>query len=208
MDSALHEALARWEAFYLITGSAAAALTGLQFVVQTLIASDAARMPVTDDPEAGISAFGTPTVVHFALAMVVSAVMCAPWPNSKSLHVTLAALALGALAYLGIVTRRAWRQTVYKTEAYDWFWYVILPIVAYLALMVSGLAVEAHGDAPFFVVAGSSLLLVCVGIHNAWDTVTFLTVAMRRAEMPRPAEKSAPPLEGVRPISEVKPIQP
>ena len=38
MDDAIHSALAGWNDFYLITGTAAAALTGLQFVVQTLIA--------------------------------------------------------------------------------------------------------------------------------------------------------------------------
>src|SRR5213079_244843 len=49
-----------WESFYVIIGSSAAALTGLQFVVVVLGAE--AR---SIGPEVG--AFGTPTVIHYAL---------------------------------------------------------------------------------------------------------------------------------------------
>ena len=53
MDDAMRAALEGWTDFYLITGSAAAALTGLQFVVQTLMASDTQRAAVAaGDPEA------------------------------------------------------------------------------------------------------------------------------------------------------------
>src|SRR5262245_37332449 len=97
MDATLHEVLGRWGNFYLITGSAAAALTGLQFVVQTLIAGDTERMMIGGDPEAGIQAFGTPTVVHFALAMVVSSLLCVPWPSYMGLRVTMAVLGAGGL---------------------------------------------------------------------------------------------------------------
>lgn len=76
MDDTIHGTLAGWANFYLITGTAAAALTGLQFVVQTLLSTDALRPVTSGDPEGGISAFGTPTVVHFSFALVVSAVLC------------------------------------------------------------------------------------------------------------------------------------
>ena len=52
--------LTEWENFYVIVGSSAAALTGLQFVVIAV----GAEVSETRDPEA-VSAFGTPTVVHF-----------------------------------------------------------------------------------------------------------------------------------------------
>ena len=53
-------ALREWESFYVIVGSSGAALTGLQFVVMALIAE-------IERPSTGreISAFGTPTVIHF-----------------------------------------------------------------------------------------------------------------------------------------------
>ena len=68
-DEALHAALERWGDFYLITGTAAAALTGLQFVVQTLLATDLRNAIGSADPESGINAFGSPTVVT------------SPWPS-------------------------------------------------------------------------------------------------------------------------------
>jgi hypothetical protein len=67
--------LAKWDNFYLIVGSAAAgALIGLQFVVVTLIAERPARRVA----EAG-AAFATPTIVHFATALLLSAVLMVPW---------------------------------------------------------------------------------------------------------------------------------
>ncbi|HEU5250224.1 MAG TPA: hypothetical protein VFW15_09565, partial [Thermoanaerobaculia bacterium] len=65
--------LSAWESFYVIVGSSAAALIGLQFVVITLIAG-MRRRPTPDT----IRAFGTPTVVHLAGALLVSAIMSAP----------------------------------------------------------------------------------------------------------------------------------
>jgi hypothetical protein len=62
--------LSRWENYYVIVGSAAAALIGIQFVVITLIGSLQKRTSAES-----IRAFGTPTVVHLATALVISAVM-------------------------------------------------------------------------------------------------------------------------------------
>jgi hypothetical protein len=61
--------LAGWANFYVIIGSSAGALTGLQFVVITLIAQ--ARRPASRQD---LRAFGTPAVVHFCAALLVSAV--------------------------------------------------------------------------------------------------------------------------------------
>ena len=66
--------LTAWDSFYVIVGSAAGALIGLQFVVMTLIAE---RPPIRA-AEAG-AAFGTPTIVHFATALLLSALLRAPW---------------------------------------------------------------------------------------------------------------------------------
>ena len=64
-------ALAGWENFYVIVGSSAGALIGLQFVVMTLIAN----LPLTrGDAQAGDS-FTTPTVVHFATVLLLAAVV-------------------------------------------------------------------------------------------------------------------------------------
>jgi hypothetical protein len=129
METTTQAALARWGDFYLIAGGAAAALTGLQFVVQTLMASGIRRIPSGADPEAGIAAFGTPVVVHFALALLLSGVVSAPWRRFLGLHVALVVVGVGALIYWVVVLRRTLRQETYTPLAYDWAWYLGFPAV-------------------------------------------------------------------------------
>ena len=64
-----------WESFYVIVGSSAGALTGLQFVVLTLI-TEAGMIRGTGET---LAAFGSPNVVHFCAALLVSAILSAPW---------------------------------------------------------------------------------------------------------------------------------
>jgi hypothetical protein len=78
--------LAQWETFYLIVGSSAAALTGLQFVVIALVA-EAQRKGSSDT----VNTFGTPTVVHFCIVLVTAAVISAPWEGVFVPSVALAA---------------------------------------------------------------------------------------------------------------------
>lgn len=189
MGNVIRAVLVPWQDFYLVTGTAAAALTALQFVTQTMMASTAYRAMAGGDPESGIGAFGSPTVVHFTLALLLSAVMCAPWPGYAGLRATLVVLGAGALAYSAVVLRRTRRQQVYRPVAEDWIWHVVLPAVAYAAVLVGG--VLLRDGASLFALAGATLLLLCVGIHNSWDTVTYLAVATirsarERGEAPQP----------------------
>ena len=66
--------LTEWANFYVVVGSAAGALIGLQFVVLTLIA----QRPRRPQAEAG-QAFSTPTVLHFCTVLLLSALAEAPW---------------------------------------------------------------------------------------------------------------------------------
>ena len=68
MEQPIHTLLADWENFYIIAGSVAGALIGLQFVVIALVADSRRR---TTSPE--IAAFGTPTILHFCAALLLSA---------------------------------------------------------------------------------------------------------------------------------------
>lgn len=176
----VHAALDGWAEYYLIVGAAAAALTGLQFVAQTLLAADLGRFE-SGDPEVATAAFGSPTVVHFTLALVLSAVMGAPWPSLDVLRVTLAVLGAGAFLYCVIVLRRTRRQRIYHPVLEDWVFHVVLPLIAYGAVLSAALLLGDGEVGALFAVGAATLLLVIVGIHNAWDTVTYLTQdAIRR----------------------------
>jgi len=202
MDDTLKTALTEWTDFYLITGGAAAALTGLQFVVQTLLASDSLRSTTAKDPETAIGAFGTPTVVHFTLALVLSAMMCVPWPGYGPLRVTLGIVALGALVYSASVLQRAAQQRAYTPVFEDWLWHIILPIAAYLKVLACALFFGRGEAWELFAVAAATVLLLCVGIHNAWDTVTWLTINAMKADAPaaKPPQpkQNTPPARGKR----------
>ena len=181
MNDPFHSELAGWSNFYLVTASAAAALTGLQFIVQTLMTPESFRRFSGGDPESGIAAFATPTVVHFSVAMMVSAILCAPWPGYAGLQATIGAIMAGALVYQAIVFRRTRRQKVYATTAYDWVWYVSFPAVAYAFILAAAVAGPFAAPWPPFLCAAGVLVLLGVGIHNSWDSVTYMTIVSLRS---------------------------
>jgi len=131
---------------------------------------------------ASISAFATPTVVHLGGALVVSALISAPWRSLLGASIVLAMCGLGGLGYATIVFRRARRQTDYKPEWEDWVWYAVLPYSAYAALTVGALLLRRNPDTAVFVIAAAALGLLLIGIHNAWDTVTYVVVASARGD--------------------------
>jgi hypothetical protein len=159
-----------WESFYVIVGSSAAALTGLQFVVMALVA-DQQR---TDGGTETIGAFGTPTVVHFCAVLLMSGILSAPWPSLRPPSWVLGVLGVLGVIYAVIVTLRARRQVGYKPVFEDWLFHSILPILSYGALLVAGAMMRRDSTDALFGIAAAALLLLFIGIHNAWDTVTYL----------------------------------
>src|SRR2546426_11641501 len=85
--------LSGWETFYVITGSAGAALTGLMFVVIALAADRGTGQG------GGVKAFGTPTVVHFCAVLLVAAVLTTPDHTIWSLSFCLGAIGVAGLVY-------------------------------------------------------------------------------------------------------------
>jgi len=167
--------LSEWDSFYVIVGSAAGALVGLQFVVMTLIAE---RPPVRS-PEAG-SAFATPTVLHFSSVLLLSAVLRAPWRAISPVAALWGLLGLAGTAYALLVAWRVRRQTVYRPVLEDWSFHVLLPLVAYATLALTALAAPLHVRGALFGVGAAALLLLFIGIHNAWDTVSYYVFVQRK----------------------------
>jgi len=164
-----------WDNFYVILGSSAGALTGLQFVVMALIADKQPNGSISE-----INAFGTPTVVHFCAALLVSAVLAAPWRSLTSAGATLACCGAAGIVYTLIVTSRARKTQYYRPVFEDWLWHSILPFLVYGDLLISSIVLQRDTTPALFAIAGGVLVLLFVGIHNAWDTVTY--VAMMRDE--------------------------
>ena len=171
------EALNGWENFYVIVGSSAGALIGLQFVVITLIA----EIPAVRDVQRAGQAFSTPTVVHFATVLLLSAIVSAPWHGIVVPAVVWGIVGLVGVVYSIIVRRRMRTQTTYKPVFEDWLFHFLLPIASYATLAISAYAARSHVGAVLFAVGAAALLLLFIGIHNAWDAVTY-HVFVRKAE--------------------------
>ena len=163
--------LTRWVSFYAITGTAAASLTGLQFVVIALVAQIR-----PSKSGGGIDAFSTPTIVHFGTVLLLSAVLCAPWEGLWGVAVLIAVCGAAGVGYTCLVCWRARRVTEYSLVLEDWLWHIILPLTAHAMLLAAGLTLVRWPTGALFAIAAAALLLLFIGIHNAWDTVTFLVI--------------------------------
>src|SRR3954471_17281423 len=108
-------AFAGWENFYVIVGSSAGALIGLQFVVITLIAAG----PLQKDAARAGEAFATPTIIHFGAVLLLAAIVSAPWSGSAQAAILWVLLGVSGLVYEVVVGHRMRTQTAYKPELYD-----------------------------------------------------------------------------------------
>ena len=160
--------LAEWDSFYVIVGSAAGALIGLQFVVMTLIA----ERPPARAAEAG-AAFATPTIVHFGVVLLLSALLRAPWGAIASVAAVCGIIGLAGIAYISLTAWRMRKQVSYRLDFEDWLCHLLLPLAAYAVFAASMLALLSHTKEALFAVGGATLLLLFSGIHNAWDAVSY-----------------------------------
>ena len=162
-------ALSEWQNFYVIVGSSAGALIGLQFVVVTLIA----QLPGIRR-EAGVSAtWATPTTVHLVSALILAAVMAVPWHELSPVAFMPGVAGAAGTVYAAMTGWRMGRQAGYKPEFEDWIFHALLPLAAYAGLVVSAMFLHMGQIGGLHGVAAATLVLLLIGIHNAWDTVTY-----------------------------------
>ncbi len=171
--------LASWQNFFIIIGSASATLTGLMFVVTTLMAGVESHAMSLN---AGLSAFTTPTIVHFCAVLLMAGILSAPWQAVLELSLVLRLAGLAGVVYLIFVIRRMRHVPDYTTPLKDWLWYMAFPLLAYLVLIAAATALLANpGLVLHFISAGMAGLLF-ISIHNAWDLVTYLAVDLSHRE--------------------------
>ena len=157
-----------WDNFYVMVGTAAGALIGLQFVVLTLLA----ERPPKGAAEVG-AAFLTPTIFHFGVTVLLSALLLAPWQTIGIPAALLGIIGFSGAAYIGMVALRMRRLEAYHPGLEDWFFHVVLPLAAYAVIAWSPFVASSHLHAVLFGVGAAALLLLFVGIHNAWDNVAY-----------------------------------
>jgi hypothetical protein len=171
MQQVVVSPLATWQNFYVIMGTAAATLTGLVFVVITLLAQ--IRLQVSS-PRTGISVFSAPNVWHFGAALVVAGILSAPWQALWNAALLLGLEGLVGVTYVIVVLWLArHRLAEYQFVLSDWLWYTALPLVSYAALVIAAIVLSIQPVPALFVIAAGTMLLLVIGIHNAWDVVTY-----------------------------------
>ena len=189
MEELAHTFLAPWESFYVIVGSSAAALISLQFIVIVLISGRQTR-----SSELQMSAFATPNVVHFCASLLVAMLLSAPWHTLNAPRIALTIAGVSGLCYAIVIARRASKQTGYQLVLEDWVWHTLLPGVAYGATALAGVFMQRDVVDALFVFGSTALLLLFVGIHNAWDTVTYVATGgvdniVTEKPAPKPKQK-------------------
>ena len=161
-----------WDNFYLLTGTAAAGLVGLLFVVSTLNAgrdlSSVAR---------GVRIYLSPVVFHLAIVLTLSAVMEIPRVGAGFVA---AAFGAGALAgfvmavWIGSELRRS-KTSAAAPHWTDFWFYAFAPAALYAALGAAAALLLAQAAVAADLIALALLALLLVSIRNAWDLVTWLT---------------------------------
>jgi hypothetical protein len=175
--AALHAILplAEWANFYVIIGTSAGALTGLTFVVIT-ISGDPGRAESAATRLTGLRAFITPTAVHFGSALWISALLCMPRHSALSAALCIGAPSVAGLIYtIRVLLLMAAMRSNYRPFVTDWVWNIVLPVLAYLSLIAAAWLLAPYPAPSLDVVAIATLVLLTVGIHNAWDVVVWFT---------------------------------
>ena len=161
----------------MIVGTSVAALTGLMFVVIALISENPQQTT-----SQGLAAFGTPTVVHYAVVLIISGLITAPWESLLILSPAITIIGLFGFAYSLIVLRRARRQTTNAPVFDDWLGHTAFPFLGYSLLAIAGIVLHLHVKFLLFSIGAVALLFMITGVHNACDTVTWLTVSRAEQE--------------------------
>jgi len=163
--------LARWANLYLLISAAAATLIGLLFVVITL----GAERFVQDDP-AKIRMYLTPTVLYFATALLLAALLTFPNHSRFSASLCICLVGVAGLVYSGSFLI-GWRHKKKYYGLQDRIVYSMLPSAAYGLRIFGGVLFFHNPQRGLTLVAAGMLALLALAIRNSWaiavDVVSY-----------------------------------
>ena len=161
--------LAEWRDFYVTIGTASGAIVGASFIVATL-ASELKERTV------GLRGFITPTAVYLGSVLVGSAILTAPTLTPLALAILLGIGGIGGAIYGLAVATRVWKMNL---DLADRACYVVVPILAYVAVAVAAVFERWALDWTFDTLAVALVVILIVGMRNAWDMATFMIMRNR-----------------------------
>ncbi|MGB8428461.1 MAG: hypothetical protein WCE72_01455 [Pseudolabrys sp.] len=164
------EALHEWHEFYILLGTAGATLLALLFVAVSLGTGF-----LSSKDQQGTRTFMSPVVIHFTSVFFLSAVCLVPSHGPVFFAVLIAGTAIVGVAVSIVIS--VWVVRTEMTQYLpDYFAYGLLPVGAYLALLVASIMIYLGRDYALEVLAGGLLVLAIVNVRKAWD----LTLSMVR----------------------------
>jgi len=161
--------LTEWRDFYVTIGTASGAIVGATFIVATL-ASELKERTV------GLRGFITPSAVYLGSVLVGSAILTAPTLSPLALAVLLGTGGTAGAVYGVIVATRVWAMNL---DLADRACYVVLPILAYIAIAAAALLERWAVSWTFDTLAVALVVILIVGMRNAWDMATFMIMRNR-----------------------------
>ncbi len=165
----LADALSHWQNFYTLLGTASATMVGLLFVAATVGSG-----VFSGDRRAPLRVFLSASVINFALLLAASLMVLAPVRSWLLFGVLIVGCGLFGLTHCCLACRDTVRDGLIKAiDLEDRTWYIALPIVGYLCLTASGVALAWQFNLGCDALAVSMGLLLAVGLHNAWDITVW-----------------------------------
>lgn len=172
MDPSLSALLHEWHDFYLLVGTASATLVGLMFVAISI-----GTTIFNDDHRAAMTAFITPTVMHFAGVLFTCLVASMPSHTWHSLGVLLGAGALAGAVYSGRLTVHMIVHRRFQVDLEDRLFYALAPLAGYVLALVAAVLLFLHNAAVSAdLIATAVLTLLFAAIRNAWDMMVWIVI--------------------------------
>lgn len=151
-----------WHDFYMLLGTASAALVALLFVAVSIGASF-----LTPERSVATRTFMSPVVFHFSTLLLISLIAMVPSHTTMSLAIGIALVAVAGLAYTTVVLVGLARASI--SDIADRLGYGIIPLASYLAILAAAGLVISRAALAADILAAALLLLLAVNIRNAWD---------------------------------------
>jgi hypothetical protein len=170
-----------WHDFYVLVGTASATLVGLMFVAVSI-----GTAIFNEDHSAGMAAFITPNVTHFAAVLFACLLVAIPTHSWRTLGALLGAGALAGSIYCGGLVVQIIINDRYKLDRIDRLFYALLPLVGYLLGLIAAVLLVMKAAASANLIAAAVMTLLLAAIRNAWDMMVWIVIKTPSGGMPPP----------------------
>jgi len=181
MGPSLAELLHDWHDFYILVGTASATLVGLMFVAASIGSSI-----FDEDHRAGMTAFITPTVVHFAAVLFTCLLVTIPTQSWRTLGGLIGAGGLVGAIYCGRLVAQMIIRHRFNVDLIDRLFYALLPLLGYLLALIAAVLLLMQSTASANLLAAAVLTLLFAGIRNAWDMMVWIVIRTPSGRAPPP----------------------